>query len=300
MRTTALMITLLALLLAGCSASVDADGAADGDGAVSARAPDADGGPEPAADGAAEPAVDGAVGFAPEGVAAADAVVGSAGGLTIGAGGEAGVAPGVTVSGSGQASGTPDVVRVTVGVSVVRDTVDEALDAANASTERVLAALDDAGVAAEDRQTRDFSIFPQYGGETSDGSPRITGFTVSNLVEAKIRDVDRVGGILTAVADAGGDDTRIQGVRFALEDDSEQVAAARRAAFADARARAEQYAELAGVSLGGLIGITDVSVSSPRSVDEFAAEAAAADAAVPIEPGTQQVVVTVTVRWALE
>ncbi len=282
MRTPAVIITLLALALAlaSCSsAATEGEAAATGDG-----------------DSAAEPAVE----VAPQAVGADDAIASSGEVAAVTAGETSGVSSGITVGGAGQASGAPDVVRVTVGVRVVRQTVDEALDAANAATERVLSTLDDTGIAAEDRQTRDFSIFPEYGGESRDGPPRITGYAVSNLVEVKVREIDRVGAILTAIADAGGDDIQIQGVSFALEDDGEQIAAARRAAFADARDRAEQYADLAGVSLGGLIGITDVTVSSPRPVETLGAEAATADVAVPIEPGTQQVTVRVNVRWALE
>lgn len=279
MPRTIVIITLLAVVLAGCSgADVSDDQAATDDGDAAGEA---------------------AVSVPQEDVPAAGAAAGGAELAAVTTGETGGVAAGITVSGAGQASGVPDVVRVTVGVRVVRETVDEALDAANAATERVLTALDDAGIAAEDRQTRDFSIMPEYGGDSPEGGPQIVGYAVSNLVEAKIRDVDGVGAILTAVAEAGGDDTRIQGVSFALENDGEQVAAAREAAFEDARARAEQYAQLAGVSLGGLIGITDVTVSSPRSAETLGAEAATADA-VPIEPGTQQVTVSVTVRWALE
>ena len=279
MPRTIVIITLLAVALAGCSgADVSDDQGATNDG---------------------DPAGKAAVSVPQQDVAAVGADVGAGGVATVTTGETGGVAAGITVSGAGQASGTPDVVRVTVGVRVVRESVDEALDAANTATERVLAALDDAGIPAEDRQTRDFSIVPEYGGESPNGAPQIVGYAVSNLIEVRIREIDRVGAILTAVADAGGDDARIQGVSFALENDGEQVAAARQAAFADARTRAEQYADLAGVSLGGLIGITDMTVSSPRSAEALGAAATAEDA-VPIEPGTQQVTVSVTVRWALE
>lgn len=286
MRTTLAIAMLFAVVLAGCSS-----GAAN-----EADADDADTGSAGAGDAAvAEPAPD----IAAPAAGAVAPVAQGVGTTSMAAGDAGGVPAGITVSGAGQASGTPDVVRVTVGVTVVRETVDAALDAANAATERVIAVLDDAGIPDEDRQTREFSINPEYGGDGPDG-PRITGYSVSNLVEAKIRDVDAVGGILTDVANAGGNDTQIRGVSFALEDDGAQVTAARQAAFADARARAEQYAELAGVSLGGLIGITDTDVSSPQPVEAFAAEAARADVAVPIEPGSQQVTVRVTVRWALD
>ena len=204
------------------------------------------------------------------------------------------VGAGLTVSGAGEATGMPDVVRVTVGVEVQRDTVQEALDEANAATEQVLRTLDDAGIPEADRQTRDFSIFPVH-----TESSQVRGYTVFNLVEATVRDINRVGEVLQAVADAGGDNTRIDGVQFDLEDDGEQLAAARQAAFDDARATAEQYAQLAGGSLGALIGIEDVTVSTPRSAEFEERAAIAADMDVPIEPGEQQVVVRIVARWAL-
>lgn len=216
---------------------------------------------------------------------------------SVGEGGS--VAAGLTVAGAGEATGIPDVVRVTVGVEVERGSVQEALDAANAATEQVLGALDAAGIAAEDRQTREFSINPVYGGTRDAGEPEIRGYMVVNLVEASVRDIDRVGEVLDAVADAGGDNTRIQGISFDLEDDGEQLTAARQRAFEDARATAEQYAEITRRSLGALIGIEDVTVGSPRSAARVALESAA-DAAVPIEPGEQHVVVRVLARWALD
>lgn len=204
------------------------------------------------------------------------------------------VGAGLTVSGSGEATGMPDVVRVTVGVEVERSTVQEALDEANAATEQVLRTLDGAGIAEDDRQTREFSIYPVHG-----ESSQVRGYAVVNLVEAIVRDIERVGEVLQAVADAGGENTRINDVRFDLEDDGEQLAAARRAAFEDAQATAEQYAQLAGGSLGALIGIEDATVTTPRSAERLA-QAATTDMDVPIEPGEQQVVVRIVARWALD
>jgi hypothetical protein len=210
------------------------------------------------------------------------------------------VGAGLTVSGSGEASGMPDVVRVTVGVEVERSTVQEALNEANAATDQVLRTLDGAGIPEEDRQTREFSIYPVHEESPQGGGTQVRGYTVVNLVEATVRDIERVGEVLQAVADAGGDNIRIQDVRFDLEDDGEQLAAARRAAFEDARATAEQYAQLAGGDLGALIGIEDVTVTTPRSAElRQAADAAIAEMDVPIEPGEQQVVVRIVARWAL-
>ena len=209
------------------------------------------------------------------------------------------LADGITVAGAGQATGQPDVARVTVGVEVERPDAQTALADANAATEEVLATLDAAGIPEEDRQTRDFAIRPAHR-EGDDGRPEIRGYVVRNLVEATVRDIDAVGEVLQAAAEAGGGDTRVHGVRFDLEDDGEQLAAAREAALEDARIKAAQYAELAGATLGELVAIQDQTTGSPR---EWAPEPTARDgaaASVPIEPGEQAVTVRVTTRWTLQ
>lgn len=206
---------------------------------------------------------------------------------------------GVTVTGSGVATGEPDVVRVTVGVEVEREDVQEALDDANAATADVLAALDDEDVADEHRQTRDFAVHPVQQ-DDGQGQIELAGYGVRNLVEATVHDVDRVGAIVQAAAEAAGDDARVQGVRFDLDDDGEQLLAAREAALADARDRAAQYAEMLGVELGEPVAIEERTLGAPRQAEM--ADDAQLDAAegVPVEPGEQDVTVQVTARWSFE
>lgn len=203
-------------------------------------------------------------------------------------------AGGVTVQGTGRVSGRPDTLRATVGVSARRASVQEALDAANSAAQRVLDALDDAGVAQDDVRTTEFSVNPQF---NQDGA--ITGYEVANLVEATLRDLDRVGAVLEAVVEAGGDDARVQGVSYALEDDAALLTEARAAAVADARARAEQYAEAAGVELGALAAISELPRDGVFNQDFAAEEAAGAATSVPLAPGTQDVAVTVTATWTI-
>lgn len=211
--------------------------------------------------------------------------------------GSTGLADGITVIGSGVATGAPDIARITVGVEVLRDDVQQALDAANTATTTVLGVLDEQGIAEQDRQTRDFSIYPdQRGGE--DGRIELAGYRVRNLVEATVRDIDAVGAVLQAAAEAAGDDARIEGVQFALDDDGAQLTAAREAALADAREKAQQYAELIDAELGEPIAVQETTLGSPRAATEGAADMAAAS--VPIEPGAQDVVVQVTVRWTVQ
>lgn len=215
---------------------------------------------------------------------------------------EAVATPGIAVTGQGEVEGTPDTMRATVGVEVSRPSVQEALDEANAAAQQVITALRDAGVAEEDIQTRDLAVEPRFAPPPPQGggTPEIEGYTVRNLVEATVRDIDRVGDVLGAAVQAGGDAARLRGVSFSLEDDEELLAAARERAFAEARGTAEQYAELAGRELGAVVSVQEtlggIPPPPPRPVGLEAAEDVAAP--IPVQPGTQRVTVTVTVVWA--
>ena len=153
------------------------------------------------------------------------------------------------MTGVGTVLGRPDTMTVTIGVNVVRPTVSEATAEATASATALFDALEAAGVAEQDIQTQNYSIWPQY--RYDEGrAPELTGYQVSNTVLAKIRDVDAAGSVIDAAVAAGGDTSVVQGIGFSVEDDTERLAEARAKAFADARAKAEQLAELAGVELG--------------------------------------------------
>ena len=205
---------------------------------------------------------------------------------------------GITVSGVGRISGRPDVLRVTIGVEAIRPTVQEALDAANAGASQIIEVLRESGVAEEDIQTRDLAVYPQYG-ERPSATPQITAYSVSNLVEAAVRDLDSAGEVIGQAIRAGGDDARLHQVAFALEDNEALLDDARERAFADARRKAEQYAQMAGGSLGRLVSVREVTGTPPQPIPFAAGGAEAADSAVPIEPGTQEVSVQVTATWVL-
>lgn len=213
----------------------------------------------------------------------------------------AAVPEGVTVTGDGRVTGEPDTLRATVGVHVVRADVDEAFEDAATAADRVLDAIREQGVEDEDIQTRDFSVRPERE-HRPEGPPRVTGYAVRNLVEVTIHDVDQAGELLAAVADAAGDDARVEGLRFSLEDNEDQLAAAREDAFDDARSKAEHYAELAGAELGELVSVTETSAQLPPPTPLPTDEAALAPdrARAPILPGEQEVGVQIRATWALQ
>jgi uncharacterized protein YggE len=113
--------------------------------------------------------------------------------------------------------------------------------------------------------------------------------------------VAAVGGVLGQVLVAGGDDVRLGGVEFAVEDEAELRVRARAAAWADALARAEQLAGLAGVGLGPVTEIEErvAGYGPPRPMAAIRAAMAPAVAEVAVEPGRVGVTVSLDIRWSL-
>ncbi|MGB3605162.1 MAG: SIMPL domain-containing protein [Gordonia sp. (in: high G+C Gram-positive bacteria)] len=197
----------------------------------------------------------------------------------------------VSVSGSGQAAAVPDVMRLDVGVAVVEPNVSAAMERAAASMQAVLDALLGAGVARRDLATSQLSVYPQ---NRSGDEPWISGYEVTNMLTVTIRDLGAASAILAAATAAGGDDLRVHSIALIIDDPSVPRSLARDAAFADARARADQYARLAGASLGQVLEVNEDSPSfgpAPRMT--------AYAASMPVESGEQQLSASVNVVFEL-
>ena len=127
---------------------------------------------------------------------------------------------------------------------------------------------------------------------------KVVGHTGFQTIRLVCRAVDHVGKVLTAIAEAGGNEVAIEGLGLELADPGPLRVLARERAFADARATAEQLAVLAGRALAAVTFVTEGEAegSGPQS-RMFAMRAEAAG--MPIEAGESAVSVMLRVRWAL-
>jgi uncharacterized protein len=204
--------------------------------------------------------------------------------------------PGIAVTGVGDVSGTPDVLRLDISTEVRAASVDGALNKASAAMRDVIRALRDGGVAAKDVRTSGLSVNPDY---SYDGSQqRITGYIATENLTATLRDLDKAGRIVSRAVAAGGDAARVNGLQLDLEGDSGLLVEARKQAFAQAKAKAETYAEAAGRHLGAVTSVSEqVDTASPEPLSYRAMDMAAGKA-VPVEAGSQTVSVSVNVVWS--
>ena len=162
----------------------------------------------------------------------------------------------VTVVGEGTVSIEPDIATASIGVEVVRPTVREASAAAQSIMEDVQAALLSQSIDETDIQTRHFSIFAERfgpGGLLDEDEVR---YRVSNTVFITVRDLESIGDVLDAAIDSGANN--IYGVDFSLADPASVESEARARAVADAFDKAEELADLIGVGIGEVMGISEI------------------------------------------
>jgi uncharacterized protein len=169
----------------------------------------------------------------------------------------------ISVAGHGFTRRAPDLMRVVLSIEAVRERAAEAMAAAGALADQVVAVARSAGIAAEDIRTSDIALTPDradgpYGG-------RVTGYRAGESFQLTVRRLYCAGPTLELVADACPSQVRIDAVSFGVTDQEELRGVARQAAYSDALSRADHYARLAGRALGPLQELTEQALAPGAS-----------------------------------
>ena len=208
-----------------------------------------------------------------------------------------GLAGEIVVQGQGSVEQAPDMATITLGSQFAAKQADDALDQVSEATATVLATLTELGVEAKDVQTSGLYLNPVWDDSYNrHGGRNIRGYSAGNTVHIRVRDLDKLGGLLDQVVEDGAN--TFNGLSFGLQDSTDAKNEARRRAVADARAKAELYAEAAGVSLGKIIELTDGVTSSPQPVFMGRSAMVMSDA-VPIAEGEVSTSARVTITFEI-
>ncbi|QQR37538.1 SIMPL domain-containing protein [Devosia oryziradicis] len=209
----------------------------------------------------------------------------------------------ITIEGHGEVMAAPDMAQINSGVTTQGATAREALDANTAAMADLIAELKAAGIEARDIQTSGFSVNPNYvytDERDANGyslPPKINGYQVANTVTVTVRNLDSLGAILDKSVTVGAN--TVNGVTFAVADPSELYNEARKAAFEDARTKAELYAAAAGATLEEIQSISETQgFNNPQPYPMYA-RAEAADSSVPVEAGEMAFAINVNVQWEM-
>jgi uncharacterized protein YggE len=205
----------------------------------------------------------------------------------------------IMVLGEGEATVKPDMALLSLTVMREAMSAREALDANNKAMAEVIAAMKSSGVADRDLQTAGVQISPRYDYVNKpDGTQeaKLAAYQVTNTLSVRVRELAKTGEILdksvTLGVNQGG------GVSFTNDDPSATLTEARKNAVADAMARAKTLTDAAGVGLGKIIEISEMSFAQPPMPITAKAFDAAAPA-VPVEAGENAYKVQVNVTFEL-
>ena len=209
---------------------------------------------------------------------------------------------GIWVSGEGKVSAVPDLATLNLGVESQQNTVQEAQTEAATTMTALVAALKANGVADKDIQTTSFSINVVTKWDEKTYEQITIGYKVTNTVTAKLRDMTKVGTVIDAAAEAGGNLTRVNSISFSVDDPTNYYTQAREEAVNNAKAKAEQMATLAGATLGKVTYISESSYYAPINYTKEAYDMATAGASpsTPISAGELEITLTVQLGYSLK
>lgn len=205
----------------------------------------------------------------------------------------------IGVSGVGRVSVAPDVAVAMLGVEITAPTLAEATKQSNDRMTAVLAAVKAQGVDAKDIQTSNYNVYPITNQPKEGETPAITGYRVSNLVTIKVRTIANIGQVLDAALAAGANS--INNIYFTVNDPTSAQDQARALAVKDAMAKAKTLADAAGVKVGRLFSLSDLSGGvQPVFKGDFGSLPAAAGGAGPVETGQTEITATVEMHFEIE
>ena len=201
----------------------------------------------------------------------------------------------LTVTGMATVNAVPDQATLSLGVTTTGETAAAAMAANNDAASAVIARLIAAKVADRDMQTTGLSLNPNWVMNADGTAQVIQGYIASSMLTVRIAALETAGSVLDAAVTDGAN--TLNGLTFGLANPRPIEDDARKAAVADALARAQVLAQAAGESLGPILSITE---GGGRQQPMPMLHKAAADSAVPLAAGEVGVSAVVTIVWQLK
>ena len=202
----------------------------------------------------------------------------------------------IVVVGSGAESAIADRCTIAVSLRVMRDSVADAIAAVASLADAAMNTIRETGVDDTDVRTQDLHVQDWFDAEQAQVTSRVATY----MLTVEVRDLGEVSSLVSRLAETTGDALQVQSIVFSHSDHETLLAAARRAAVADAKVRAEELAEAAGVGLGEILTISEGS-GATGGWRGYAVSAGArlAGPEMPIAPGAHSVTARVVVTYAL-
>ena len=209
--------------------------------------------------------------------------------------------PMISVTAEGKVATPPDIASMSFGVTTGRQgTAKGATDTIQRNMAKILAAVKALGIEDKDIATESFYLSPEYDYTTGGQIPR--GFQATQTLRVKVRDLDKVGDVLTAAMGAGAN--QAGGISFSVDNPDDMKARAREIAIVKAKAKAEVLAKNLGMSLGRMTGFSEDGMYPPPTpmmtrANYDMGESVMNQKGLEIPSGEQEIISNVTISYEL-
>lgn len=206
----------------------------------------------------------------------------------------------IDISGEGRVTAIPDIAIVSLGMDNTSINVQDAQKKNSDTINALLVQLKALQISEDDIKTSAYSIYPQY--DWNNGQQTLRGYTVSQNLTVKIRQTDNVAAVLKIAGDLKLN--QVGGLTFDIDKPEVYQEQAREKALANAKTKAEALAKIMGVKLGKVISFSENNSYTPQPYPLYAAKDMAVGSgggtAPSVSPGSQEIVITASVRYELD
>jgi len=203
----------------------------------------------------------------------------------------------IIIDGTGKVTAIPDIGTVDVGFMTEGKNV-QAIQKENVTKmNKLIEAVKKLGIESKDIQTTQYQIYPKY--DYTGGRSSLAGYTISQSVTIKIRDLDKISEVLAKAGDSGAN--QVGGLNFTMDDPEDLKVQARGKAILNAKGKAEVLANSLGVKLGRIVGFSEGG-SSPYPLyksDMAYGVGGGGEAAPTIEAGSMEITSNVSITYEI-
>ncbi|HBI34107.1 MAG TPA: hypothetical protein DEA43_02775 [Candidatus Moranbacteria bacterium] len=209
-----------------------------------------------------------------------------------------------SVVGSGTVYAKADIANISVGLKTgARKTAAEATKESTNKMNNIISELKKLKMEEKDIKTSDYNLNPIYN-YTQDKGQELTGYEVTQTLNLKIRDLEKIGDVIAKTTEQGAN--QIGNINFTIDDEFVLKNQARELAIKKAKEKAEMIAAQAGMKLGSIKNVTENSdvlarpVYSNTKVDMAAGNGKEEIASPEIQTGQNEIRVDVTVTYEVK
>jgi uncharacterized protein YggE len=207
----------------------------------------------------------------------------------------------LAVVGEGTATGVPDRCIVHASLNAMAESVADAVSRVAVLASQVSESLRASGLDPADIRTTNINVNDLF----EQTKQKVTARVASYQLEITVRELDKLGEHLAGLVSVAGDALQVRGLQLTIADFQPLIREARIHAMTDARNKAVQLAEAAGLRLERIVSIEEGSSARGIPFQAFGATrlmsgaGAATAAQIHVEPGSLSVSSGVAVTFEL-